>query len=254
MWYEKSYSLRCSRPTHWSKPLTLYTEGLERQRRRQRSYSSWKDPICIICVELFWSKFNWTVYFLRCIRRQSCSGRFNFLHLSTLLRSDFSGSHAAKKTLPTCFVLSARTTNFFFFTFFFMAYANLATSSKRLEIELTNITRRHFCSLSVFCIEHSFVYFLLSDFFPLFVCFDILWQLATTHERDNTRDRDANSSRQNDFTWCDFLQGKQVKLLLSRSLLPQKRQKLYRSRFSLVKNLSSTYIGKSTMLQMLCCA
>ena len=77
-------------------------------------------------------------------------------------------------------------------------------------------------------------------FFPLFVCFDILWQLATTHERDNTRDRDANSSRQNDFTWCDFLQGKQVKLLLSRSLLPQKRQKLYRSRFSLVKNLSST--------------
>ena len=119
MWYEKSYSLRCSRPTHWSKPLTLYTEGLERQRRRQRSYSSWKDPICIICVELFWSKFNWTMYFLRCIRRQSCSGRFNFLHLSTLLRSDFSGSHAAKKTLPTCFVLSARTTNFFFFLRFF---------------------------------------------------------------------------------------------------------------------------------------
>ena len=118
MWYEKSYSLRCSRPTHWSKPLTLHTEGLERQRRRQRSYSSWKDPICIICVELFWSKFNWTVYFLRCIRRQSCSGRFHFLHLSSLLRSDFSGSHAAKKTLPTCFVLSARTTIFFFYVLF----------------------------------------------------------------------------------------------------------------------------------------
>ena len=243
MWYEKSYSLRCSRPTHWSKPLTLHTEGLERQRRRQRSYSSWKDPICIICVELFWSKFNWTVYFLRCIRRQSCSGRFNFLHLSTLLRSDFSGSHAAKKTLPTCFVLSARTTFFFFLRFFSWRMQTLQRARNVLRL-----------TLSVFCIEHSFVYFLLSDFFPLFVCFDILWQLATTHERDNTRDRDANSSRQNDFTWCDFLQGKQVKLLLSRSLLPQKRQKLYRSRFSLVKNLNSTWIGKSTILQMLCCA
>ena len=73
-----------------------------------------------------------------------------------------------------------------------------------------------------FCIEHSFVYFLLSDFFPLSVCFDILWQLATTHARDNTRDRDANSSRKNDVTWCDFLQGKHVSLSLSRSLLPQK--------------------------------
>ena len=214
------------------------------------------------CLELFWSNFNWTVYFfagcisisfsvIACIQRQSCSGRFIFLHLSTLLRSDLLGSRLCEKT---CFVLSARSAKFFFFTFFFMAYANLATSPKRLETELPNITERHFCSLPVFCIEHSFTYFLLSEFFPLFVCFDILWQLATTHERDNTRDRDANSSRQNNFTWCDFLQGKHVKLLLSRSLLPQKRQKLYRSRFSLVKNLNSTWIGKSTILQMLCCA
>ena len=60
------------------------------------------------------------------------------------------------------------------------------------------------------------------NFFPLFVCFDILWQLATAQARDNTRDRDANSSRQNDVTWCDFSQGKQVELSLSGSLLPQK--------------------------------
>ena len=182
------------------------------------------------CLELFWSNFNWTVYFfagcisisisvIACIQRQSCSGRFIFLRLSTLLRSDLLGSRLCEKT---CFVLSARSAKFFFFTFFFMAYANLATSPKRLETELPNITERHFCSLPVFCIEHSFTYFLLSEFFPLFVCFDILWQLATTHERDNTRNRDANSSRQNDFTWCDFLLGKQVELLLSRSLLPQK--------------------------------
>ena len=35
-------------------------------------------------------------------------------------------------------------------------------------------------------------------FLTLFVSFDILWQLATTHPRDKTRDGDTNSSRQND--------------------------------------------------------
>ena len=36
------------------------------------------------------------------------------------------------------------------------------------------------------------------NFLTLFVSFDILWQLATTHPRDKTRDGDTNSSRQND--------------------------------------------------------
>ena len=40
--------------------------------------------------------------------------------------------------------------------------------------------------------------------------------------REETRDRDANSSRQNDVTWCDFLQGKQIEFPLYRSLLPKK--------------------------------
>ena len=111
---------------------------------------------------------------------------------------------------------------FIFFRFSFMANRNLAMSPKRLESELTNITRRHFCSLPVFHIEHSFISFLLSEFFPLFVCFDILWQLATRHAHNNTRDRDANTSRQNDVTWCYFLQEKQVEFSLSCLLLPQK--------------------------------
>ena len=105
---------------------------------------------------------------------------------------------------------------FVFFMFSFMAYANLSMSQKRLETELTNITRRHFCSLPIFCIEHSFIYsiyFLLSEFFLLFVCFDIVWQLATTHTGDNTHDRDANSSHQNDITWCDYLQGETSRAL-----------------------------------------
>ena len=125
------------------------------------------------CLELFWSNFNWTVYFfagcisisfsvIACIQRQSCSGRFIFLHLSTLLRSDLPGSHVAKKLV----LFWVRALQSFFLRFFlFMAYANLVTSPKRLETELPNITERHFCSLPVFCIEHSFVYFLLSDFF-----------------------------------------------------------------------------------------
>ena len=63
----------------------------------------------------------------------------------------------------------------------------------------------------------SFLYLLsfIGIFFTLFLCFDILWQLATTNARDITRDRDANSSRQNDVTWFDFLQGKQVEVSLS---------------------------------------
>ena len=114
--------------------------------------------------------------------------RFLFIFVFLCTRSFFK-----KKTLPTCFVLSAHTTKFLFFMFSFMVHASLETiltylnstdegpGPKRLEIEHTNITRRHFCSLSFFCIEHSFIYFLLSEFFPLFICFDILWRLVTTH-------------------------------------------------------------------------
>ena len=182
------------------------------------------------CLELFWSNFSWTVYFfagcisisfsvIACIQRQSCSGRFIFLHLSTLLRSDLLGSRPCEKT---CFVLSARSAKFFFLRFFSWRMQTLQRARNVLRLNSQISQNGTFVHYPFFCIEHSFVYFLLSEFFPLFVCFDILWQLATTHERDNTRNRDANSSRQNDFTWCDFLLGKQVELPLSRSLLPQK--------------------------------
>ena len=94
----------------------------------------------------------------------------------------FPCSHGAKKH-HRLVLFWARTLQsfYYFFMFSFMALANLATSPKRQETDLTNITRRHFCSLPVICIKHSFIYFLLSECFPLFVCFDTLWQLATTH-------------------------------------------------------------------------
>ena len=147
-------------------------------------------------LELFWSKFNWTVCFLlavfrfrfiACIQIQSFSGRFILLHLSTLPRSDFPGSHGAKKHYRLVLFWARVLESFYFLMFSFMAYANIATSPKRLETELTNITGRHFRSLPVFCIEHSFIYliyFLLSEFFSV-IC--LFWHTLTA--RDGTGSR-----------------------------------------------------------------
>ena len=46
----------------------------------------------------------------------------------------------------------------FIFYVFFHANANLATSPKRLETDLTNIPRRHFCSLLAFAAENIKIY------------------------------------------------------------------------------------------------
>ena len=97
-----------------------------------------------------------------------------FLHFSTLPRSDFPVIHGAKKHYQITdlfFFERAHYKILIFFMFSFMAYANLATSPKRLETKLANITRRHFCSLPVFCIEHFFICFLFSEFFPLICLF-----------------------------------------------------------------------------------
>ena len=93
-------------------------------------------------------------------------------------------------------------------------------AQKHVETKLTNITRRHFCSLLNFFIERSFntlFTFSYRKFVSVFCLIDILWQLMMT------RDRNTVSSHQNDVTWSDFLQRKQVKLSLSHSLLPQKK-------------------------------
>ena len=108
--------------------------------------------------------------FIACIQIQSFSGRFIFFH-EYFTKAGFSWQPRSEKTLPTCFVLSARTTKFYFFMFSFMAYANLAMiltyfnstdeepGPKHLETELRNITRRHFFSLPVF-LYWTFLYLL----------------------------------------------------------------------------------------------
>ena len=65
-----------------------------------------------------------------------------------------------------------------------MAYGNFATSPKRLESELTNITRRDFCSLPVFRID---LLSLIGIFFRyLFVL--TYFDSSTTHAQGNTRE------------------------------------------------------------------
>ena len=179
-------------------------------------------------LELFWSKFNWTVYFLQAYFDFFLSPVFKYKalvgDLSSFIRALYQGriflTATEQKRYRLVLLWAHALQSFYFFMFCFMAYANLATiltylnstyeglGPKHLETELTNITRRHFCSLPVFCIEHFFIhftYFLSSEFFfPLFVCFNILWRLATIHALDDTLDRDANCSRQNDVTWWIF--------------------------------------------------
>ena len=169
--------------------------------------------------------------FMACIQIQSSySGRFIFLHLSTLPRPDFPGSHGAKKHYRLV-LFWARALQSFYFLCFLSWRMQTCNDSYVLEarnvwrLNSQNMARRHFFSLPFFCIEHSLLFTLFSFSYLNFVSVICLfWHTLTA--RDDTRDRDANSSRQNDVTWRDFLQGKQVELSLSRSLLPHKTKNL----------------------------
>ena len=182
--------------------------------------------------------------FMACIQIQSSySGRFIFLHLSTLPRPDFPGSHGAKKHYRLV-LFWARALQSFYFLCFLAWRMQTCNDFYVLEaryvwrLNSQNMARRHFFSLPFFCIEHSLLFTLFSFSYLNFVSVICLfWHTLTA--RDDTRDRDANSSRQNDVTWCDFLQGKQVELSLSRSLARfcRTKQKIYRSRLALVKTV-----------------
>ena len=157
---------------------------------------------------------TWTVLF----QIRSFSGRFIFLHLSTSPRSDFPGSHGVKKHEGTCFVLNARTTKFWYFLCFLSWHMETLQWARNVWRVSSQMSQDGTCFS-----YWAFLYLLsLVRIFLLFVCFDKLWQLTMIHAHDNTCDRDVNTLRQNDVTWCYFLQGKQVELSLSCSLSPQK--------------------------------
>ena len=144
-------------------------------------------------LELFWSKFNWTVYFLRavfrflfiaCIQIKRFRGRFIFPHLSNLPRSDFPGSHWAK-THYRLALFWARTTKFFFLFCFLswrMETLQGARNVWRLNSQISQDgTFVHYPFFVLNIPLFTLLTFSYRNFFPLFVCFEILWQLATTH-------------------------------------------------------------------------
>ena len=97
---------------------------MRRQSNTITSHETWP----VYCLQaVFRSRF------IACNQVQSLSGHFIFLHLSTLPRLVFPGSHGAKKhyQLVLFWVLALHT------YIFSMVYGNLAMSLKRLESELT---------------------------------------------------------------------------------------------------------------------
>ena len=146
---------------------------------------------------LLWSKFNWTLYFLRavfrcrfisCIQIQSFSGRFIFLHLSTLQRSDFPGSHGAKKHY-LLFWARALESFWFFYVFFYGLWAR-----KVWRLNSQMLQDGPFFHYPIFVLKIPLFTFSNRNFFPLFVCFDILWQLATTNATGTQKVRDKIAS------------------------------------------------------------
>ena len=70
--------------------------------------------------------------------------------------------------------------------------------------ELRNITRQQFCSLPFLVLNIRCLLYLLSPI-GIFSVICLFWHTLTA--RDDTRDKDANSSHQNDVTWCNFCRG-----------------------------------------------
>ena len=107
--------------------------------------------------------------FIACIQIQSFIERFIFHHLSTLPRLECHGSHGAKKTLPTCFVLSARTSKFLPFYVFFHTLQR-TRNVWRLNSQISqDDTFVHYPFFVLNILLFIFFTFSYRNFFPLFV-------------------------------------------------------------------------------------
>ena len=151
-----------------------------------------------------------------CVQIQSFSGHFIFLHLSTLPRSDFPGSQGAKKRYRLVLFRWVRAKFLVFYVFFYGVCK--PCNEPETSGDWTHKYHKAALLLITLSLYWTFLYllYLLSLYVGIFSVICLFWH--TLRERD----RDANSSLQNEVTWCDFLQGKQVELLLSLSLLRQK--------------------------------
>ena len=192
-------------------------------------------------LELSWSKFNWTVYFfagcisirfIACIKVQSFSGCFIFLHLSTLPRSDFPGTHGAKKiTYLFCFERAHYKVYIFLcFLSWHMQTLQRARNVCRLNSQISKDDTFDYYPFFVLNIPlFTILTFSTFSYRNFFVCFDILWQLATTHSTGTQIVRAKMTSL--DAIFCRGNKSSSRSGFCCR----RKHKKIYRSRFALVK-------------------
>ena len=122
----------------------------------------------------------------------------------------------------------------------FMTYANLAMSPKRLETELTNITKKGTSVPYPFFVLNILLFTLFTfsyrNFFSLYLFVLTYFDSSRRHTHATTHAIGTQIVRAKMMSPdAIFLQGKQVVLSLSRSLLPQKTLKIHHSCYVFVK-------------------
>ena len=152
--------------------------------------------------------------------------------MSTLPRPDFPGSHGAKKHYRLVLFWARALQSFYFLCLLSWRMQTLQwflrTSTPLTKSQARNVWRLNseisqdgtFFHYPFFCIKHSFIYFLLSDGTP----------------RDETRDRDVNSSGQNWRLRWDLFFAPALSLAFA-----EENVKIYCSRFALVKKFELNF-------------
>ena len=106
---------------------------------------------------------TWTVLiqirfrFIACIQIQSFSGRFIFLYLSTLPRSNFPGSHGSKKHYRLVLFRARSLQSFFYILFSFHGVCKPCNEPETSGDWTHKYHKTALLFITVFCIEHSFI-------------------------------------------------------------------------------------------------
>ena len=129
-----STHVKCLLSSFWFYPIA---NGFTDAPSIKPNHSTWNVTwvliqILLSCVAFFSAVFRFSSF--TCIPIQTFSGRFFFLHFSTLPRPDFPAAMERKNITNLFCFERAHYKVFIFFMFSFMAYASLATSPKRLRL------------------------------------------------------------------------------------------------------------------------
>ena len=183
-------------------------------------------------LELFWSKFNWSVYFLRAV----CRFRFNCLFKYKAIVDVLSSSiwvlyhgliflaSTEQRNITDLFCFERDHCKAFIF-FSFMAFHDVC---KPCDEPKTSEDWTHKYHKTAFLFVTRFLYwiflYLLSLIAIFFHYFFLFWHTLTVRDETCTRQHMWQGLKwlaPKWHQWCDILQGEQVELSLSRSLLPQ---------------------------------